>query len=36
MIICRELYKRFEHVEAVRGVTIQVPDGTFLGLLGPI
>lgn len=35
MIRCKELYKRFGQVEAVRGVSMEVPDGTFLGLLGP-
>lgn len=35
MIVCKELYKRFGEVEAVNGVSMQVPDGTFLGLLGP-
>lgn len=35
MIVCRDLHKRFENVEAVDGVSMEVPDGTFLGLLGP-
>lgn len=35
MIRCKDLYKRFGEVEAVSGVSMQVPDGTFLGLLGP-
>ena len=35
MIVCKDLHKRFGDVEAVSGVSIQVPDGTFLGLLGP-
>ncbi|RGY99606.1 ABC transporter ATP-binding protein [Clostridium sp. AM58-1XD] len=35
MIECRELYKSFGSVQAVKGVSMNVPDGTFLGLLGP-
>lgn len=35
MIGCENLHKRFGTVEAVKGISMQVPDGTFLGLLGP-
>lgn len=35
MIVCRDLQKAFGNVEAVKGVSMQVPDNTFLGLLGP-
>lgn len=35
MIVCENLHKRFGTVEAVKGISMQVPDGTFLGLLGP-
>lgn len=35
MIVCKDLHKRFGDVEAVKGITMQAPDGTFLGLLGP-
>ena len=34
MIQCCSLSKRFENVEAVKDISMQVPDGTFLGLLG--
>lgn len=35
MIRCRDIYKSFGRVEAVKGVSMEVPDGSFLGLLGP-
>ncbi len=35
MIVCKELRKHFGTVEAVKGISMEVPDGTFLGLLGP-
>ena len=35
MILCKDLHKRFGDVEAVKGVTMEIPDGMFLGLLGP-
>lgn len=35
MIICKDLCKRFGSVDAVKGISMEVPDGTFLGLLGP-
>ena len=35
MILCKDLYKHFGDVEAVKGVSMEIPDGMFLGLLGP-
>lgn len=35
MIACKDLCKKFGNVDAVKGISLQVPDGTFLGLLGP-
>lgn len=35
MIVCSGLQKSFGAVQAVDGISMQVPDGTFLGLLGP-
>ncbi len=35
MILCNDLHKQFGDVEAVKGVSMEIPDGMFLGLLGP-
>ena len=35
MILCKDLHKQFGDVEAVKGVSMEIPDGMFLGLLGP-
>ena len=35
MILCNDLHKQFGDVEAVKGVSMEIPDGRFLGLLGP-
>jgi sodium transport system ATP-binding protein len=35
VIVLREVRKRFGKVEALRGVTLEVPDGQVTGLLGP-
>lgn len=34
-IVCRDLAKRFDEVEALRGVSLEVPWGVTFGLLGP-
>ena len=35
MIVCDCLHKKFGTVTAVDGVSMEIKDGTFLGLLGP-
>ena len=35
VLICRELRKRFENIEAVRGVSFEIAHGETYGLLGP-
>ncbi len=35
VLVCRELRKRFDNIEAVRGVSFEIAQGETYGLLGP-
>ena len=35
MIVCKDLHKNFGEAAAVKGISMEVPDGCFLGLLAP-